>query len=108
MSVTIPIPQQARDTGSCVFRAKVAGREYELRVQWNQRASQWTLDIADQDGVMIVAGIVLVVGFPLLSLVTDARRPPGELAIWDTQQRGEDPTLDSFGARHLLIYWDPS
>lgn len=107
--IVIPIPEVTRATGSSTQRTKLSGREYSLRFQWNQRAAHWTLDLADQDDVMIVAGLVLAVGWPLLSLVTDVRRPPGELAVFDPRPvpNAESPTLESLGTRHELIYWEP-
>jgi hypothetical protein len=103
--IPIPLPSIVNTRGSATFRTQLDGRDYVFVLQWNQRMSRWTMDIADQDSVPIASGIVLVVEFPLLSLVTDERKPPGSLAIVDLQSPKIDPTLESLGSRHQLVYW---
>lgn len=85
------------------------GREYLLTFRWSQRAGRWTLDLADQDGDMIVAGRVLAPSLRLLRGVRDTRRPAGDIVLVD--QRGareglDDPTFTSLGDRHALLYLD--
>lgn len=101
----IPIQPIIRARGSATMRTRLDGSDYVLTFQWNQRLGRWSMDIADQDSDPIASGIVLVADFPLLSLVTDERAPPGTLAIYDTQSPNIDPTLDSLGTRHHLMYW---
>lgn len=103
--IPIPIPPIANTRGSLSMRTQLDGRDYVITLQWNQRMRRWCMDIADQDSVMIAAGVVLVVDFPLLSLVTDERKPPGSLAILDLQSPRVDPGLDTLGIRHQLVYW---
>lgn len=103
--IPIPIPSIVSTRGSASFRTQLDGRDYVIVLQWNQRMQRWAMDIADQDAVMIAAGVVLVVEFPLLSLVTDERAPPGSLAVVDLQSPKIDPTLESLGSRHQLVYW---
>lgn len=104
-AVVLPIPTIVTSRGSASLRTQLDGRDYVITLQWNQRLARWSMDIADQDGDMIAAGIVLVVDFPLLSLVTDERTPPGTLAVIDLQTPRIDPTLDSLGTRHLVAYY---
>lgn len=101
----IPIPDIVRARGSATQQSQMSGRVYVFTWQWNQRLGRWTMGLADQDGVAIASGLVLVTDFPLLSLVTDERKPPGTLAVYDTQTPATDPTLDSLGVRHLMLYW---
>ena len=88
-------------------RTTLDGVSYTLRFEWNQRAGAWSMDLADVDGVAIASGIVLVGGVRLLARVRDARRPPGDFAIIDTQGNS-DPTFTSLGTQHLLVYAHPS
>lgn len=101
----IPIQPAIRSRGSATMRTRLDGSDYVLTFQWNQRLGRWSMDVADQDSDPIASGIVLVTDFPLLSLVTDVRAPPGTLAVYDTQSPQIDPTLDSLGIRHRLVYW---
>jgi hypothetical protein len=104
-ALVLPIPSIVNTRGSATLRTQLDGRDYVVVLQWNQRQQRWSMDVADQDGDMIAAGIVLVVDFPLLSLVTDERRPPGTLAVIDPQSPRIDPTLESLGSRHLVCYY---
>lgn len=85
------------------------GREYLLTFRWSQRAGRWSLDIADQDGDMILAGRALAPSLRLLRGVRDARRPAGDIVLVDQRAAREgldDPTFTSLGDRHLLHYLD--
>lgn len=92
-------------------RTSLDGRDYELTFQWNQRESKWYLDIRDQDGDDIAVGIKLVSNFPLLTRITDERRPPGQLMASDqTVIPGDgktsfDPGLFELGGRVVLLYF---
>lgn len=88
-------------------RTTLAGRTYALTFDWSQRDGKWSLDLADQDGSLIRAGIPLVTNVPLLRFVRDARRPPGELFVFDTEERAEDPAFDDIGTRFTLAYVEP-
>jgi hypothetical protein len=98
-------------------RSDLDGRAYVLRFVYNQRETKWYVDLSDQDGVSIYAGIKLVSNFPLIRRVTDARRPPGELYVIDNFGQPDpdtgqpaaqvtDPGLDDLGVRHRLVYLD--
>lgn len=96
------------------------GRSYILRFLFNQREDRWYLNLSDADGVSIVDGIKIVVGFFLLRRVTDARRPPGRLIAKDLTARDADdiaagdkileldPGLTDLGARVKLLYLEES
>lgn len=90
-------------------RTSLAGRDYVLSFDWLERAGQWRMSIADQDGSPIREGIALVTARRLLGGVVDARRPPGELVVVDTLNLYDlDPGFSDLGARFALAYLDPS
>lgn len=101
----VTIPEIVRARGSATQQTQLDGRVYIFTWQWNQRLSRWSMSIADQDASPIASGVVLVSGFPLLSLVTDERAPAGTIGVYDTQTPSTDPTLDSLGLRHLVLYY---
>jgi hypothetical protein len=105
-TLELAIPPTANTAGSVRWRVRLEGSDYVLTAQWNQREALWTLDLADVDSVAIVSGLVLVPLWPLLALVTDARRPPGELMIWQPDGNMEPPTLAGLGAASKLIYYE--
>ncbi len=67
------------------------GADFVLTFALNLRDGRWYLDLADQDAVMILAGIPLVVNFDLLRRVQDSRRPLGKLLCIDPTGAGRDP-----------------
>jgi hypothetical protein len=89
-------------------RTAIAGRDYQLTFDWNQRTGHWSLSLADQDGSPIASGLQLVTNWPLLRTVLDTRCPPGLLVVIDTLDRGEDPGFSDLGSRFVLAYFDPS
>lgn len=89
-------------------RTSLGGRDYLLTFDWNERAGRWSLSLADQDGVAIASGVVLVAALPLLRRVIDARRPPGDIVVVDaTGAFDAEPGYDDLGARFGLLYFEP-
>jgi hypothetical protein len=78
------------------------GVTYLLTFRWNDRQEMWFLTVSDIDGDAIVSGLAMVQNWSLLRLVTDERRPPGRLVVFNTENR--DPTLTDFGRSAALIY----
>lgn len=107
MAVTIPCSPDG--AARWVQRTSLAGRDYQLTFDWDTRTGHWSLTLADQDGVPIAEGIVLVTAWRLLHTVIDPRRPPGELVVVDAQGRNDlDPGFADLGAaRFQLVYFDP-
>ena len=81
------------------------GRDYVLTFSYNARDLSWYLDIADQDEVMIAAGLRIVADWDLLKRCVDPRRPPGIIFANDLSGAGLDPGPDDFGARVELLYF---
>ena len=71
------------------------GADYVFTFALNLRDGRWYFDIADQDELVIAAGIPLVVNWDLLRRVQDARRPPGKLVCIDPTGAGRDPGPDT-------------
>ena len=94
---TLPLYQQV---------TTLDGQDYVLTFSYNARDFSWYLDIADQDAVMIVAGIRIIVDFDMLRRCVDARRPPGILIANDLSGAGLDPGPSDFGTRVELLYFE--
>jgi hypothetical protein len=105
-TVEIPIPSVVNVTGSAIFRVRLDGQDYVMTLQWNQRARSWTLDVKDVDSSLIVAGVKLVPFWPLLRLVTDERKPPGTLMLWNPDGGQAYPTLTGLGTTSKLVYYE--
>lgn len=85
-------------------RTSMDGVTFQLDVKWNERESAWYISFADADGVLIRSGVRMVVDWPLLRQVADARRPPGELYLIDLDGTGAEAALDDLDVRVQLIY----
>ena len=103
------------DVENYTQRTALDGREYLLSLAWNRRDERWRLSISDAGGTPIALGRVLTAGMSLLFRVRDARRPPGQLMVVDTQARSDgaldlqkaaDPALSDLGSRVVLVYLD--
>lgn len=89
-------------------RVQLDGVEYQLRWRWVQRASRWSLDVADANGVLLAGGIRVTSLRPLLEGVRSARPnfPPGELFVLDTRRSGRQaPGLDELGSDRFPILY---
>lgn len=85
------------------------GVDYELRVRYSQREDRYYLSLYTIDQVPIVAGVKIVLEFPLLR-GDPQNAPPGQLIALSNEDAddtspglGELGTKDS-GARVQLIY----
>ncbi len=104
---TLLIPCQPGGQAHWTQATSLGAEQYLLTFRWSERASRWTLDLADGTGSMIVAGRALAPFLRLLKGVRDPRRPPGDLLLNDTRAAREglaDPTFTSLGERHQLVY----
>jgi hypothetical protein len=79
------------------------GVTYILEFAWNRRAERWFMSISDGEGP-IATGMKVVADRPLLTYVSNTRRPPGELMALDTSGGEIDPGLHDLGDRVLLMY----
>lgn len=86
----------------------LSGRDYVFTFHWNAREAAWYFDLADQDEVLIVSSRKVTVGFPLITRCVDPRRPEGMLMAIDSAGKNQDPSLDDFGTRVQLIYFETS
>lgn len=102
--MTVRVIPTSQTLSNYTQRVVLDGREYGLRLLWNQREAQWYLDLFDAKGDPIVYGVKVVVGFPLLRRLVDPRSPPGEIFAQDRSREDRDPGLRDFGTRVLLTY----
>lgn len=86
-----------------VQRTVLDGVKYVVRLEWNMR-SGWYLGLSDALGNVIFHPKKLVADWDILNSVTDARRPPGKLALVDLSGKGVEPTFDGLGSTHKIVY----
>jgi hypothetical protein len=102
----LTIPDLVRTRGSGRARYTLDGSVYAFTFQFNEREGRWTVDVADVDEDPIVSGLALVPLWGLLELVTDARRPPGELMLVGAPGDVSPPGLADLGVSKRLLYYE--
>jgi hypothetical protein len=102
----VVVPTATNGQSHWTQRTALGGRDYTLTFDWRQRSGTWCLSLGDANGNLFFIG-TLVVNWRLLQLVTDARRPPGELLLLDTTGAGQDPDFSGLGTRWQLTYLEP-
>lgn len=84
----------------------LSGVLYTLEIDWNERSQNWSLNILTaSNNERLVDSVRLVTGQNLLARYPNLLLPNGILFVLDTEG-STDPTFDSLGTRHLLIYDD--
>lgn len=88
------------------FQTTLDGVVFTIILKKNLRDESWSFDLLTQDETPIKYGIKLVNAFPLLRLIADRTRPPGEMLAIDTTGILQLPNLDQLGTEVVLTYVD--
>lgn len=82
------------------------GALYEFTFDWSGRASTWSFEIRDASNTLLLAGEALRLGTLRLSAFGKASGlPPGDLLLVDLTGTHTEPTLNSLGVDHALLYY---
>lgn len=100
MAITIPTRTDPRYQ----IEVELDGSSYLFDFEWNDRAESWFLDVSSQNGTKLIAGIRVVVGFPLWNRYRNPELPSGDLSAVDTSGANLDPKLEDLGDRVALVY----
>lgn len=80
------------------------GSRFVAILDWNQREGAWYFSLELPDGTQLLDGRKVVVEWPMLYRLSDARRPPGELYFIDTAGGRADPGREDLGGRVTTLY----
>lgn len=98
------IPIEQGEVGF-LMKLDLDNRPYSLRFTFNIRLSVWLLDISDDAGEPLVAGIPIYVKQDLLKYHRhDTRLPQGTLVAVNLVDGVTNPDLDTFGSSVLFLY----
>lgn len=86
------------------------GSDFFFDFRYNQREDRWYFDIALTDGTMLVRGVKVVCGIPLLRKFADTRLPLGSIVALPNTPDNTAPGLLELGdgKRVTLLYFDAS
>ena len=93
----IPLTNQTHQ----VFSVDLEGQIYRLTVEWNERLQLWSMNISDNDGIVLIYGIALVKGTEILE---PYNLGVGGIVMVDTETDGPDATVDDLGTRILMAH----
>lgn len=78
--------------------------KFQLSFEWNDRDSGWYMSIASVDGVPLLSGRRVVIGYPLISIYRTNGLPAGTFVAIDTSSKNEEPGFGDLGERVKLLY----
>jgi len=85
------------------FTVQLTVNKYKLDIQWNDRGEYFTMSIfEDITGVAIAHGLPLILGQDVLSPYNYGL---GAFIMVDTSNRGQEASVESFGARSKLCWF---
>jgi len=88
------------------FTSDLEGVTYIFDLRWNARAQAWFMDLLEEDETPIRHGMKLVLGTLIGSDTKSDKMPPGRFVVEDASGENTDATLDDFGVRVFLYYFD--
>ena len=99
--LAVQVPRQTQTT-------TLDGRPYVIETDYNGRLDRWFFSLSTTAGEYLIRSKALVTGSDLLRQVRhNPHAPQGALAVADLVGSA-DPSFDTLGARHVLLYFTAS
>jgi len=86
------------------YRVDLDNTTYVFSFKWNTRSERWQITIYASDGETVLISVPLTANADLLTRFRDKNLPKGRLFCIDTTGQWLEPTNESLGETHLLIY----
>jgi hypothetical protein len=101
MSLVLPTRS---DLARYTFDVALDDVTFRFSFEWNDRDEGWYMSIADTNGVPLLSGRRIVLGYPLISIYRNPALPAGALVAIDTSSKDEEPGFADLGRRVKLLY----
>lgn len=88
------------------WASRLDGVVYRFKISYRERYDCWDLQVATATGEVVIDGVRVTEGIPLLENWTNSRLPPGKITCIDSKGLGAHPTRDDWRERHYLRYDD--
>lgn len=100
------IPTQTTEGGEPFDqRIVLTGKPYQMRFQWSNRGAVWKLSLFNEAGELLLGGLSIVNGIPLLAPYrSNPNIPAGELIALASTKAEQDAFRGDLGSRVLLYY----
>jgi hypothetical protein len=102
------IPSEGNYRFSSSLATSAGNRSYTFDVRWNTRDEAWRFDMYDPDGILMVAGVKIVLNSYLGRRSTHPFFNGNVLAAVDTSIYGIDPGFDDLGTRVQVWHYTAS
>ncbi len=102
----VVLPTLFDGTALYTLRCDLGAAEFAFDFKWNARDGAWFFDLATAEGVPVMTGAKVVLGWPMLRQCVELTRPLGELIAVDTANSGVEAGLLDLGDRVLLCFED--
>lgn len=86
------------------FTVELESSEYKFSFRWVERSESWYFDLLTPQDVLIVGGVRVVLGTPLLQRYKDDALPPGDLIVLDTTGSLSCVGRYDLGVSALVVY----
>lgn len=87
------------------FSLAMDGVVFVLRLTLNSRTNRWTLAIKQEDGTLLIAGIPIIINYPLLESHRFEGMPAGDIfCLSESGDQTEPRDTESLGVTHSLLY----
>lgn len=106
MAMTVLPPFGIQPRLAYAYTLTLGGVVVSYRLRWDDVSASWYLDIDDAAGAAIMRGARVCGGCVYGARTRDVRLP-GRIVCEDTAGGDTDPTWDSLGSQHLLVWVAP-
>ena len=89
---------------SYTFQITLDSEIFRFTFDWNTSYEFWTLSIADFAGTILLAGMKVVINYPLIRRYGSAVLPKGEIVAVDTTGKLQRIGRDDLGVSVQLVY----
>lgn len=98
------------DIYSYTEKVTLDGVVYTLEFHYNSRKDVWVMDIGDSAGVVLLAGVPLIIDYPLTARFIGVIEglPPGQFVMVDETDQERNAGRDNLGNDIKLIYVEAS
>ncbi len=99
------IPSDGNYRFNSVLSTPAGNHQFTFDVRWNTRDEAWRFDMYDSDGILMVAGVKIVLNAYLGRRSSHPFFDTNVLAAIDTSITGLDPGFDELGTRVQIWHY---
>jgi hypothetical protein len=99
--VTIPV---SGEFPAFNFQILLDGNRFKFEFRWVERKQTWIMNLYDEAGTALVAGVPILAGIDLLGRSGGPTFPEGSIISMDLTGQSRKPDRETFGKDVVLLY----